>query len=833
MSDLRRKLGIAKKGEQVSVEKQAEDTIRKARLLARTCMPYFTLGLNAMSINVTNKAVDDVGNPTFAIDKKFRMYAHPEAINNWVDQATKVSQTNKCPTCGGITHHPLAYIAGVLVHEMLHPLRKHFKRALAYDQKTFQKSIANVACFPAGAYVHSGKKIEDVATMISDFEGDLIEIRTQGGTVQATPEHPFFSKVRRHKVGIKPIVLNDPEWVTTENLRVGDFVLIPKTKITTNVESIDLSQFSGENRAIKSITLTENVAWMMGLYVAEGSSSGGGVQFSLNIKKDQALVRRLEIVAAEIGRGFQKFDYEDRGVVSVNISSVVLYRWLADTCGAGAYNKKIPGFILQHSNSEIRKAFIQGMVDGDGCVVARKGSSKRNCLTYSTVSEGLAYDLTLLLAQDGIGVHRTKQELKDREINGRLITKKSVIHNVHWNPAGNSKSTRIMNGRAITSTHGRTKTDEHGVWYPIKSIKKVPFTGKVYNLINTPDHTYIVNGMLVHNCDLEINDSLVDYAKSGQRGCERMCLPKGALLPSIYKLEDNLLWEQYYAQILQKIETGEIKAQKIPAGGRCGSGADGHSRGYELGDDESSAGSSGDKEGEGDLQGDDGISETEIDIIAKRTAEEIKAANGKKPGSVPGNLVRWADRELAPPKYNWRKELTLLVRYSVSRYVPGAKTPTYSRLSNISTMLNHEVILPTLKKPHPVVAVVVDTSGSMGSADENGLLGAALRETEGILRSVKARTNVIFCDTVAQKVKLRSLKGAKVGGGGGTTLFVGMESALKDREKPSLIIVLTDGYDNFEFKQPAGVRVIVGLLGKDAPTGSIPKWCHIVKIDEV
>ena len=140
-------------------------------------------------------------------------------------------------------------------------------------------------------------------------------------------------------------------------------------------------------------------------------------------------------------------------------------------------------------------------------------------------------------------------------------------------------------------------------------------------------------------------------------------------------------------------------------------------------------------------------------------------------------------------------------------------------------------IVPTLIRPVPDVAVVCDTSGSM-SAD---LLARALAEVESILTrgGLSAATlRVLAVDTSVHAVR-RVSRAAQVllTGGGGTDMGAGIAGALALHPRPSIVVVLTDGFTPWPTRPPPGARVVVGLLaqpGSPLPEG--PEWARTIVI---
>lgn len=52
--------------------------------------------------------------------------------------------------------------------------------------------------------------------------------------------------------------------------------------------------------------------------------------------------------------------------------------------------------------------------------------------------------------------------------------------------------------------------------------------------------------------------------------------------------------------------------------------------------------------------------------------------------------------------------------------------------------------------------------------------------------------------------------------------------------RPSVVVVLTDGYTPWPERPPRGLRLVVGLLreGPAAPEWAPPGWARVVEIDE-
>jgi len=310
----------------------------------------------------------------------------------------------------------------------------------------------------------------------------------------------------------------------------------------------------------------------------------------------------------------------------------------------------------------------------------------------------------------------------------------------------------------------------------------------------------------VRAADAEINDDLVAAG---------LDLPGRPVLPRDLRAADGLLAEQYFDAIRREgraegnAGAGTV-ARSVPSGavgaaGRwldCGSGADGMPR---------------------PGQGEGGLPRWQADLLRRQVAQDV-IAHAKQPGTVPAGLLRWAEEVLAP-QVNWRAVLAAEVRRAVAE-VSGAVDYSYRRPSRRSAV-SGPVVLPALRRPVPEVAVVCDTSGSM----TDDLLAMVLAEVEGLLRALglARQVRVLACDTaVAPAQRVSSARQVQLVGGGGTDMGAGIGAAAALRPRPAVTVVLTDGYTPWPAQAPKKMRVVVGLLGDQAPDA--PPWARAVRV---
>jgi len=257
-------------------------------------------------------------------------------------------------------------------------------------------------------------------------------------------------------------------------------------------------------------------------------------------------------------------------------------------------------------------------------------------------------------------------------------------------------------------------------------------------------------------------------------------------------------------------EPGDEWAQTpAPGAGRCGSCATGQPEPWEEG-----------PPGEGASPG---ISRAEAELIRRDVARQIKEHVASR-GTVPGHWARWAEEKLRP-RVDWRKELAAAVRHAVAD-VAGANDYSYRRPSRRQGQVgNGKVVLPSLRRPVPSVAVVVDTSGSISDS----MLSQALAEVSGILKGLGQREgiHVLACDTqVTACRRVFRPEQVQLAGGGGTNMGAGLYAASKLRPVPQVCIIITDGWTDWPDRPPKEMKVVVALTG----AGQAPEWAKTVKI---
>lgn len=299
-------------------------------------------------------------------------------------------------------------------------------------------------------------------------------------------------------------------------------------------------------------------------------------------------------------------------------------------------------------------------------------------------------------------------------------------------------------------------------------------------------------------------------------GLQRDLLPGEPCLPESFHFPDGLLAEEYY----ERLGNLSLSSGGGVAAGECGGGSGG-----ERLDCEPEEGASGSR------------TEVEVQRMRREVAEAVVRAASRSAGDVPGDLLRWARTKLSPPKVRWQDKIGRALRSNVAAV---AGTVDYSRSRICRRQLCYDALarsmgaeavqVSALVGAVPRVAVLVDTSGSMGEAE----LSAVMSEVAGVLRVTRSEVTFLVgdCRLSAKPRRVRSVAEAVRGlrGGGGTDFVVILQEVERLRLRPGLLVIMTDGQGPAPVDPPRGMRVIWVLVGRYAKKAA--EWGESIFVEE-
>jgi intein/homing endonuclease len=240
------------------------------------------------------------------------------------------------------------------------------------------------------------------------------------------------------------------------------------------------------------IAVSDDLLWLLGLYVAEGCVFEKGRSAFVTISADDALLERAErIFAGELGLHVVRAAGSAERAPAIFVHSTLLLR-LLDYLGFDRRTKRIPGWILGLPLSRL-KWFLEGYREGDGVHSGRKlKAGVRH--EFSTVHDELKDDLIVALARFGLmpstGRYETlfRQRTGDRRYPFWRLTLASVSP---WSPLE-------WDGGVEQSLNARTTGDI--VWAPVTAVTEIAATPLVYDFsVPELENFWAGTGVLAHN----------------------------------------------------------------------------------------------------------------------------------------------------------------------------------------------------------------------------------------------------------------------------------------------------------------------------------------------
>jgi GDP-D-mannose dehydratase len=273
-------------------------------------------------------------------------------------------------------------------------------------------------------------------------EGDrVLRLVSSGGIVEVTGDHSVMVPGAEGHVA-----------VSAGRLAVGDRVAL--VGLPSNA----------------SMFVHEDVAWLLGLFVAEGCITNGKVR--IDNKERKLLERSAEILLTHFGVDSRLVPGGD-DVWRLSVRKPEAFaRWLHPQVYASDRNKRVPRSVL-NAQPDAKLAFLRGYNEGDGL---RADHGAYEFKSFETKSPILALGLVCLVAS---------------------TTRQRICLNVETRPTG---SYYLIDLNAVDPAHatwGRHLEVPEDV---LEKIEAVPYTGEVWDF-ETEDHVFHagLGRNLVHN----------------------------------------------------------------------------------------------------------------------------------------------------------------------------------------------------------------------------------------------------------------------------------------------------------------------------------------------
>jgi N6-adenosine-specific RNA methylase IME4 len=336
-----------------------------------------------------------------------------------------------------------------------------------------------------------------VSNVWSSFPDDQMEIHTPQTDFICSNDHRWLTKVPhtpRYDHTEKREHLHKARWLSTEE--------ISKRKQSINTEKTSSTNLLASNIpveppnpicSVNGFVLTEDLMWLLGLYVAEGNGSlkfPYRIRYSLGSHEEKYYERIAEIVKS---LNLFSMRYKNKKVMArifrskktksivVSISCLALKKLINSFCfGNRAYNKRLNMCLLLNISAHLRKFFLRGILDGDG--THSEDGGYEGFRKISLASEGLVDDLRAL--SQSLGVITSK--------GGPYTVKSSICRN-------------SIQYTCFFSSHKCTDIEFDGHRIQPITISNIQQMGIIRKLIDieVDGGHFVVDGIITHNSGTE------------------------------------------------------------------------------------------------------------------------------------------------------------------------------------------------------------------------------------------------------------------------------------------------------------------------------------------
>lgn len=356
------------------------------------------------------------------------------------------------------------------------------------------KGYKNIEDITSEDYVLTHKnRYEKVVKPMINKTNSIYRLSTMcSDDIYVTEEHPFYvrkkSRIRIKEDGkVKSVRhFSKPEWVKAIDLSKDYYVGVAINKESKLPEWNGITITYTDNKKDRPLNNLnkmfdkENFWWIIGRFVGDGwirnrynrKDKTCGIIICCDFDETSDISEKLNSLG---------LNYSISHEVTTNKFHIV-NKELGIYCeqfGRGAKNKKITGDIIDLPVN-LLKGFLNGYISADGCFT--QGHYKA-----TSVSNELIYGLGQCIAKvykRPFSVYKTKRP-KKCIIEGRTV---------------NQNDTYEVKFKLEKKTQDKAFYEDGYIWCPINNIEKEEYSGYVYNMEVENDNSYVVQNIIVHNC---------------------------------------------------------------------------------------------------------------------------------------------------------------------------------------------------------------------------------------------------------------------------------------------------------------------------------------------
>lgn len=431
--------------------------------------------------------------------------------------------------------------------------------------KGFDLLLAGTCCFAGNELVLTSegyKQISDIKVgdcvlthknrykkVVNTFNNgvkETVELYTmQSSKIECTMDHKFYVRKMQRKwdstIKHDRRFFSTPEWIEAKDLDRSYYVGTPINTIEEiplyNGIDVKQNKYKIIHRNELSEKLKEEPFWrLIGRYIGDGWYS----EYTVKRNGSDHTSRKFGICCAHSEKdelekiindtGYHYCCIKKRTTYEFQIQNIELVSFVKQF-GKRAENKHLTSDVL-NLPCNLLKAFLDGYMSADGCYLKDKG-----IFQFTTVSKQLAYDIAscwnkVYKIHTSVTLNKRphKYKIEDRVVNQRnnYIVRCPLQHN----------------------KQDKAFYEDGYIWSPFRRIENNHNTQNVYDIEVEDDHSYIVNNIVVHNCQslsrVRIENKEVNNGLDGKSGiffkaieCLRAIQPKYFMFENVIPSSDE------------------------------------------------------------------------------------------------------------------------------------------------------------------------------------------------------------------------------------------------------------------------------------------------------
>jgi ribonucleoside-diphosphate reductase alpha chain len=362
------------------------------------------------------------------------------------------------------------------------------------------------------------------------YQGELLKVKVKllGTALEVTPEHP---------------ILTPEGWVRAGDLQVGTWVAVgvhkgvhpnPVFDLAQSVFADELEmQLEGDLIRVRRpsnyqnsgrqaqwvnrfIEITPDFARLCGYFISEGTMGIDERYIRFTFNKEETAYHEdvTELLKRYFNVSVTQKDSNFGNWTQIDVYSRAIAEWFKEQFGGKATTKHLPAWLM-YADHETQHEFLVGVMRGDGLFFQKTYKFPSSKYPQVVRTTRLTLANPSLIQQIWQLSLRLGYEVAIRPVDTTYVTPTaSPTAQISFSPLKSKELVKRAFGveleaPKVKNSRKHLKHEEDNIYFQVEKIDRQDFEGTVYNCEVDEDHTYVAEGLVVHNCFvLDIDDDM-------------------------------------------------------------------------------------------------------------------------------------------------------------------------------------------------------------------------------------------------------------------------------------------------------------------------------------